>query len=502
MRNTIIMLLVLLLALLVYIASCGPQQEKETSAEKAAVVETPANALTAKAAASTAPNVANSVVQRARTALASGGFGALTVESVDGSLLLRGDVASPADRVRAGRALAELGMPVINHVRAKKPVEAKPLALTLEKRNGQVIARGDVTAAIHQSLKQRFSLSAQSAINETTISTPNAGGAFQVAAYGLAGLKEGAVQVVGTRISVNGESVGDSQALRTTLNRQLPRGYSLTSNIVNASKPVVKPVAKPAVVTRPVASAAQRWSQPVTAVVEPEVAIAETLPVVESYRAAVADTYSAATETVVNVVATQRPVKASAYDDYAIAETFPLESGEVVDYSTGHVISSSAVEPSLAVAETYVDSSVDTSRYEPVYRSVSVVSEASTGVAIDDSCDSPSLNLMPNGTIRFFHNSAQLTHKSRSRMELATGILLRCPQLEVEVAGHTDVTGSNDTNGGISQARADRIYLYLVNHGVSPDRLRVASYGDSQPAHPNDSKFGRAMNRRVELVIR
>jgi len=194
------------------------------------------------------------------------------------------------------------------------------------------------------------------------------------------------------------------------------------------------------------------------------------------------------------------------YSDLPIAETFPL------DASTSGSTNSSTLEVSASRFD-YSDTSDDayntgtsdlavtTSR--PGYQPEPMVQNAYREPVenIRQNCSSPQLNLMPKGSIRFLHNSAKLTWKSRQRMELALPVLQRCSDLRLEIAGHTDVTGTDGLNSDISRARAERIYQYLLDNGIAARRLTVASYGDGRPAQANDTRFGRAMNRRVELVV-
>jgi outer membrane protein OmpA-like peptidoglycan-associated protein len=72
--------------------------------------------------------------------------------------------------------------------------------------------------------------------------------------------------------------------------------------------------------------------------------------------------------------------------------------------------------------------------------------------------------------------------------------------VDVEVAGHTCSIGTEEYNLGLSQRRAEAVRNYLVSKGVSADRLTVRGYGESRPIASNDTREGRAQNRRVELV--
>ncbi len=71
----------------------------------------------------------------------------------------------------------------------------------------------------------------------------------------------------------------------------------------------------------------------------------------------------------------------------------------------------------------------------------------------------------------------------------------------VQVEGHTDNTGSADTNRTLSADRAKAVVDYLVKKGVSADRLKSVGFGPDKPAASNDTPAGREQNRRVEFNI-
>ncbi len=73
--------------------------------------------------------------------------------------------------------------------------------------------------------------------------------------------------------------------------------------------------------------------------------------------------------------------------------------------------------------------------------------------------------------------------------------------MEIEIAGHTDNTGSKEHNMELSQRRAEAVKQYLVKKGISPKRIKATGYGDTQPIATNDTPEGRAKNRRIEVRI-
>ena len=79
--------------------------------------------------------------------------------------------------------------------------------------------------------------------------------------------------------------------------------------------------------------------------------------------------------------------------------------------------------------------------------------------------------------------------------------------MEIEIAGHTDNIGSEESNMKLSQARAEAVRNYLISKGIKPERITAKGYGDTQPIAYNtnpdgsDNPAGRQQNRRTEARI-
>ena len=80
-------------------------------------------------------------------------------------------------------------------------------------------------------------------------------------------------------------------------------------------------------------------------------------------------------------------------------------------------------------------------------------------------------------------------------------MLVAHPTARVRLEGHTDSTGTVDTNRQLSQSRAEATKRYLTEHGVDAGRIETAGLGASRPLATNDTPEGRAENRRTELVV-
>jgi peptidoglycan-associated lipoprotein len=71
----------------------------------------------------------------------------------------------------------------------------------------------------------------------------------------------------------------------------------------------------------------------------------------------------------------------------------------------------------------------------------------------------------------------------------------------VEIQGHTDSTGPKDYNYQLGQERAEAVRLFLNKAGIALNRINTISYGPDAPVQPNNTREGRAANRRVVLVV-
>ncbi len=104
--------------------------------------------------------------------------------------------------------------------------------------------------------------------------------------------------------------------------------------------------------------------------------------------------------------------------------------------------------------------------------------------------------------VNFDFDKATLRPDAVAILDEAIAILQKYPQLRVEVAGHTDSVGTDAYNQGLSERRARAVYNYLTNAGVGADRLVGPNgYGESRPIDTNDTREGRARNRRTELNV-
>ncbi|MCX7726535.1 MAG: OmpA family protein [Chitinispirillaceae bacterium] len=101
--------------------------------------------------------------------------------------------------------------------------------------------------------------------------------------------------------------------------------------------------------------------------------------------------------------------------------------------------------------------------------------------------------------VSFEPGKAILTVNSYTILDQVYESLVEWPEVKLEIQGHTDNVGSNIANLKLSQLRAEAVRNYLIQKGISPDRLKAVGYGEDFPIADNNTKEGREKNRRVEL---
>ena len=105
------------------------------------------------------------------------------------------------------------------------------------------------------------------------------------------------------------------------------------------------------------------------------------------------------------------------------------------------------------------------------------------------------------GDVTFDVNSDVVRPGLYNELDRIAQILVSYPQTSILVEGHTDGTGSDAYNQGLSERRAESVKRLLVGRGVQDYRIQTVGYGKSRPVATNATPEGRQMNRRVEIRI-
>lgn len=122
-----------------------------------------------------------------------------------------------------------------------------------------------------------------------------------------------------------------------------------------------------------------------------------------------------------------------------------------------------------------------------------------TGVSVTRQGDEIILN-MP-GNVTFGVDSADLRPEFFDVLDSVALVVDEFDQTLIEVAGHTDSTGSTAYNQQLSERRASTVARYLINRDVDERRVASAGFGEEYPIADNSSESGRQANRRVELTL-
>jgi outer membrane protein OmpA-like peptidoglycan-associated protein len=122
-----------------------------------------------------------------------------------------------------------------------------------------------------------------------------------------------------------------------------------------------------------------------------------------------------------------------------------------------------------------------------------------TGVSVVRNGDNITLN-MP-GNVTFATDSSDLNPAFFGVLGSVSKVLAEYEQTVVEVAGHTDSTGSDTYNQALSERRSASVSQYLQSHGVISQRLIQVGMGEKYPVADNGTAAGRQANRRVEITM-
>ncbi|MDF1549059.1 MAG: OmpA family protein [Bacteroidales bacterium] len=108
---------------------------------------------------------------------------------------------------------------------------------------------------------------------------------------------------------------------------------------------------------------------------------------------------------------------------------------------------------------------------------------------------------IPLENVFFELNEYKLKQESFSELNRLITFIKKNPEMIIEIAGHTDDTGTEEHNKKLSQQRADAVCNYLISKGVVRNKLIAVGYGETKPIETNETEEGKAKNRRVEFKV-
>ena len=138
-------------------------------------------------------------------------------------------------------------------------------------------------------------------------------------------------------------------------------------------------------------------------------------------------------------------------------------------------------------------------RYQDKQEAVLRAELEGTGVSVVRNGDNITLN-MP-GNVTFGTDSSDLSPAFFKVLNSVGKVLAEYEKTVVEVAGHTDSTGSDSYNQSLSERRAASVSAYLSGQGVMSQRVITLGMGEARPIADNNSATGRQANRRVEITM-
>jgi len=106
-----------------------------------------------------------------------------------------------------------------------------------------------------------------------------------------------------------------------------------------------------------------------------------------------------------------------------------------------------------------------------------------------------------NNQILFGFDKSDLGASAKGSLDELVTILNKYPDTNIEIQGHTDDTGTDSYNMGLSERRAVSVANYLRSHNISSARITTKGFGESAPKYDNSTENGRSQNRRVEFLI-
>jgi OOP family OmpA-OmpF porin len=116
-----------------------------------------------------------------------------------------------------------------------------------------------------------------------------------------------------------------------------------------------------------------------------------------------------------------------------------------------------------------------------------------------DACQAALDRIANTYRISFINKRTTMDRSSGKALDRLIAVLEVCPAGNVEIQGHTDATGARAKNLALSRDRAQAVRDYLVERGVSANRLSAVGFGPDRPVATNRTDSGRARNRRIEF---
>ena len=321
--------------------------------------------------------------------------------------------------------------------------------------------------------------------------------AMTVALGAISGLDGGKATLTDAALSISGEAkkVGDMEALAARL-ASVPAGYSLAKE--NVTPPTVTPY---------VFSVERAGSGVTLSGLAPDFATRDTL-------IAAAKALNAGDVIDKTQIAAGVPTGL----DFGAASTFAI--GELAKVKTGIAALTDAklsisgdAEDAASVAAITADlkaapgalSGGDVAVTAPALATddlADTIAAEPAGEPLDaTACDRDFKGILSVSHIAFDTGEATISPTSDDLLHKIAALAKRCQTGKIQIADYTDSAGDADANKVLSERRAQSVLAFLTRAGVPAERMSAVGHGADDPIAPNDTKAGKAQNRRIEIDV-
>jgi outer membrane protein OmpA-like peptidoglycan-associated protein len=110
--------------------------------------------------------------------------------------------------------------------------------------------------------------------------------------------------------------------------------------------------------------------------------------------------------------------------------------------------------------------------------------------------------VLSDDSVKFPVDGSKLSPEAEARLQdFANKLKTDNRNVYLEIQGHTDNTGPKPVNMKLGEERAEAVRLFMNQQGVALNRMSTISYGETSPVAPNNTRAGRAQNRRVVVIV-
>jgi OmpA-OmpF porin, OOP family len=472
------------------------------------------------------------LAERARLALADGGFPWAMTEFKARDAMLTGRAPLEGEPGKAADALAAVwGVRFVDN-KAGLLDKAETYLWTASRRNNRIRLRGfapSISARLAILGVTKASFPGFEVVDQTSLArgVPSADvwlAGVSFALKQLTSIKRGDVRLEDLRLAVTGEAedIGAYRAVKQALANSVPKGIKVAAD--NVTAPVVSPYTWAAQFTdgRLVLSgyvpndavradlvAAARESLPGAAVID-KMAPGEGAPqgwagvAVATVRELTRlDSAGAETKDAALVVSGTAADGATAEAIRArLRAALPTTTIKLTDQIRVKETPPPPPVPLPAPAPAQAEAPAKEPTAAIAIRPDTPAPPAEAAVVRARACEEQLASLASAGQILFRLASAELESVSSQTLDKLAEAAKSCPGMHIEVGGHASSEGSAEINQQLSLKRAQSVVAYLVHAGVDATQLEPVGFGATRPIAPNDSSENMARNRRIEFTVR